>query len=130
MQILTILLACAIFGFFAAIAANKVLRGLLRFRAEWRSTFTACMLTCLIAGYALGTALVSIDHKADFAFLKIFSAAFLVALCAGFFSFRLIIKSESGRSLSWGTAAVSAFVLGTPFMVFIGVVGLMVNPGY
>lgn len=113
------LLFSAFFGFLSAAILQKILRHLLRFRAEWTSTFIACMLTCLVSGAAFVCVGLCIDKNDDLATVKVLGTSFGFAFFTGLLAFRLIIKSESGRSLAWDTAAIASFALAVPPLVLM-----------
>jgi len=118
---------CIIFGFLAAAVLNKILRGVLRFRAEWISLFTACMLTCFVSGVAFVSAILCVEKTDEFAEPKIYGSAFILSFVAGLFAFRLIIKSESGRAPGWFVSAFTSFVLAAVPLLLQGIVSMIAS---
>lgn len=113
-----------VFGFLAAAILTQILRSVLRFHAEWTSMFIACMLTCFVSGVALACAVLCVDKHAEFEELKVYGPTFAASFLTGLFAFRLIIKSESGRSLGWVGSAFISFALSTAPLVLQGIVSL------
>lgn len=113
------------FGFLAAAIAHQIFRQVLRFRAEWTSTFIACMMTCLVAGAAFVCMTFSTEKGDEFATLKILGITFAITLVTGLLAFRLIIKSESGRSPSWLVSGLSSFALCAPPLLCLSVLSMV-----
>lgn len=103
-----------LFGFIAASIVHPIFHKLLRFHAEWRGTFIACMMTSLVCGLALGTSTVSYDRRGGFYSLLVFGTTLAVSFVAGVISFRLIIRSESGRSLNLLTSCLVSGLVAFP----------------
>lgn len=112
-------------GFLSAAIMHKIFWHVLRFRAEWTSTFIACMLTCFVAGLAFTSAMLCFDSKDEHQGLKVFGTSFAIALIAGLLAFRLIVKSESGRTLNWLTSGLAALALCLPPLLLLSAMGLM-----
>lgn len=109
------------FGFLSASIVHPVFHRLLRFRAEWHGTFVACMMTSLVCGLTFATASASYDRKSGFYSLIVFGTTLAIAFVAGAIAFRLIIRSESGRSLNLlSSAIVSGLMALPPAVLMIG----------
>lgn len=102
------------FGFIAAAIVHPIFHRLLRFRAEWHGTFIACMMTAMVFGVTFGTASISYDRKSGYFSLLVLSTTLAVSFVAGMLAFRLIIRSESGRSLNLLTSAVMSGLMALP----------------
>ena len=112
--LLAIFVITAVLGFVAAAIIYKVLRSVLRFRAEWNLTFIACMMTMFVCEFTLFTAFSLFDSDPAWYLLKVTVMTALVSLIAGTAACRLIIRSESGRHLPTLGALFLAFVLTAP----------------
>lgn len=112
-----------LFGFLAASIVHPIFHKIIRFRAEWRGTFVACIMTSLVFGMTLVTATISYDRKGDFYLLLVLSTTAALAFVAGLLSFRLIIRSESGRSLNLLTSGIVSGLLVLP----LALLGLLVE---
>ncbi len=120
MNIITSCIFTLIFSFFAAAVVYKVLRGLLRFRAEWNTTFIACLMTVFTCEMAFGTSILAFDRHAPGFLLKVVGTTALISLIAGTVSCRLIIRSESGRHLPVvGAAFLTALLTFPPTLLGI-----------
>ena len=108
------------FGFLSASIVHPVFHKVLRFHAQWRSTFVACMMTSLVCGLTFATAMISYDRKSGFHALLVIATTLAASFIAGLLSFRLIIRSESGRSLNLFTSALmSGFLITPPALLVI-----------
>lgn len=102
------------FGSAAALIVHKVLRKIVRFRAEWNTTLIACMMTVLVCCFGFICASAIFGDTSEFRGLKVIGSAALISMFGGTLACRLIIRSESGRSLPTSGAAFLAFLLGVP----------------
>ena len=102
------------FGFLSAAIVHPIFHKVLRFRAEWRGTFVACMMTSLVCGLTFSTAMISYNGKGEYRFLFVLLTTVAASFIAGLVAFRLIIRSESGRSLNLVTSTLMAGFLVTP----------------
>ncbi len=95
MNLITSCIFTLIFSFFAAAVVYKVLRGLLSFRAEWNTTFIACLMTVFTCEMAFGTSVIAFDSQAPGFLLKVVGTTALISMIAGTVSCRLIIRGIS-----------------------------------
>lgn len=115
-----------LFGFISAAIVHPIFHKVLGFRAEWRGTFVACMMTSLVCGLTFATSVISYNGKGEYRFLFILLTTVAASFIAGLVSFRLIIRSESGRSLNLTTSTVmAAFLVAPPTL--LGVVIQMMS---
>jgi hypothetical protein len=127
LNVITSCIITLIFSFFAAAIVYKVLHGLLRFRAEWNTTFIACLMTVFTCEVALGTALIAYDHQVPGYLLRVVATTALISMIAGTVSCRLIIRSRSGRHLPLIGASLLTFLLTAPPTVLGVVLHFMVD---
>ena len=114
MNLLASCIFTLIFSFFAAAVVYKVLHALLRFRAEWNTTFIACLMTVFTCEMAFGTSVLAFDRHAPGFLLKVVGTTALISRIAGTVSCRLILRSQSGRHLPVGGAAFLTAMLTFP----------------
>ena len=119
------MLACMFFGFLGAAVLNAVFRQGLRFRADWTSTFIASMLTCLVTGVVFCCAGLAFRDDHDSGTMKVLGTTFAIAFVTGVLAFRLIVKSESGRSLSLLRSVVVSLSLSLPPLVLVSLVSML-----
>ncbi len=100
---------------------NKVFRQVLRFRADWTNLFTASLLTCVVTGMVFSAA-AGLFRNADFETLKTLATACAFSFVTAAVAFKLIIKSESGRSLSWLMAITVSIALSLPPLGLISLI--------
>lgn len=116
------------FGFLSAAIVHPIFHKTLRFRAEWGGTFVACMMTSLVCGITFATSMVSYDRHGDFFVVLVLVTTMITSFVAGLLSFRLIIRSESGRSLNLLTSGIMSALLVTPPAV-LGIVAHLLSDG-
>lgn len=107
-----------ILGLASAALLRPTLHALLRFRPQWLGLLCACTLTALV-GVATFTACETLGLSLTAL------AAYAAAFAFGLLLTRLIIRSETGRALSWRASTVLAAVSVAP-PVFIAAVFLLV----
>ena len=118
------LLFCSFFAFLAAAFLNKVFRQVLRFRADWTNLFTSSLLICVVTGVVF-CATAGFFRDADLETLKTLGATFAFAFITAVVAFKLILKSESGRSLSWLMAITISVALSLPPLGLISLISLL-----
>ena len=101
------------FGFISASIVYPIFHRVLRFRAEWTGTFIACMMTSMVCGVTFATATICYP-KGTYRFLLVLLTTVTTSFIASLLSFRLIIRSESGRSLNLVTSTLMAAFLVAP----------------
>jgi len=121
MGLISIFIVTAILGFFSAAITYKVLRNVLQFRAEWNTTFIACMMTMFVCEFTFMTSLVAYNPGPWF-LAQVIGTTALLSMIAGTVACRLIIRSQSGRHLPTLGAAFLAFLLTAPptFVALLG----------
>ncbi len=118
---ISLLLFSPLFGFIGAAIIQKLLRGPLRFRAEWNTTFIACTLTAFICGVVLFMSFIIYEKESSDHLLKAVGTTAFISLLAGTLSCRFIIRSQSGRNLHPLIAGCLALALTVPPLL-VGVI--------
>jgi hypothetical protein len=110
-------LRALIYGFFGAALAYSILRGAIRFRADWSKVLPAAWLANFVLAISELAVVGYFDRKDPDFFIKYAGLLAGIALVSGILANWLSVKSESGRTMNWLAAVVGGACTVAPALV-------------